>query len=225
MRQDVPAGRFSSWLEATIRAQETDGAADVPCGDCSACCTSSYFVHIEPDETSTVERIPPALLFPAPGLPDGHLVLGYDRRGHCPMLVAGRCSIYEDRPRTCRRYDCRVFAAADVAPEETSKALIAQRVQRWAFDAPTELDRDQRDAVRAAAVFLRERPECFHGIARPRSSRDVAMFAVRVHALFLPGEPAPDVDAVRAALRRGEKARRAGRRISPRATAPQPGRW
>ena len=32
--------------------------------------------------------------------------------GHCPMLVDGRCSIYEHRPRTCRTYDCRVFPAA-----------------------------------------------------------------------------------------------------------------
>ena len=30
--------------------------------------------------------------------------MGYDERGHCPMLVDGDCSIYDHRPRTCRMY-------------------------------------------------------------------------------------------------------------------------
>ncbi|HJV08323.1 MAG TPA: YkgJ family cysteine cluster protein, partial [Acidimicrobiales bacterium] len=93
----LPAGRFSTWL-----AQLAGGDVDVPCGACTACCTSSQFVHIGPDESETLARIPPALLFPAPGLPKGHVVMGYDERGHCPMFVDGGCSIYEARPRTCR---------------------------------------------------------------------------------------------------------------------------
>ncbi len=63
------------------------------------------FVHIKPDETQTLRRIPRALLFPAPGLPKGHRVMGYDDRGYCPMLVDDKCSIYEDRPQACRTYD------------------------------------------------------------------------------------------------------------------------
>ncbi|HET7720760.1 MAG TPA: YkgJ family cysteine cluster protein, partial [Acidimicrobiales bacterium] len=100
----LPAGRFSTWL---VRI-----GVDVPCGTCTACCTSSQFVHIGPDERDTLSRIPKALLFPAPGQPKGHVVMGYDERGHCPMFVDGACSIYEHRPRTCRTYDCRVFPAA-----------------------------------------------------------------------------------------------------------------
>ena len=37
---------------------------------------------------------------PAPGMPPGHTVLGYDEAGDCPMLVAGACSISAHRPRT-----------------------------------------------------------------------------------------------------------------------------
>ena len=92
------------------------GGSDVPCGTCTACCTSSQFVHIEPDERDALAHIPAELLFPAPGRPRGHVLLGYDERGHCPMLVDGACSIYAHRPRTCRTYDCRVFAAAGVDP-------------------------------------------------------------------------------------------------------------
>jgi hypothetical protein len=122
--------------------------ADVPCGECTACCTSSQFVHVGPDETATLARIPPALLFPAPGLPDGHVLLGYDSSGRCPLLVDGGCSIYDDRPRTCRTYDCRVFTAADVEPD---KPLIAARVRSWRFTYDTPGSRSSHDAVRAAA--------------------------------------------------------------------------
>src|ERR1044072_724626 len=95
-------------MQAALRG-ETD--ADVPCGDCSACCTSSQFVPIGPDETDTLAHIPAELLFPAPGRDKGVVLRPYDERAHCRMLVDGRCSIYEHRPRTCRTYDCRIFAA------------------------------------------------------------------------------------------------------------------
>ncbi len=81
------------------RALRGDGGTDVPCGTCTACCTSSQFVHIEPDETDTLAHIPADVLFPAPLAPRGHVLLGYDERGHCPMLVDNACSIYEHRPR------------------------------------------------------------------------------------------------------------------------------
>src|SRR5438552_2615582 len=104
-----------------------DADSDVPCAGCTACCTSSQFVHIGPDETDALAHIPAELLFPAPQRPPGHVVLGYDERGHCPMLVDGRCSIYEHRPQTCRIYDCRVFTAAGIELAEPSKAEIAAR--------------------------------------------------------------------------------------------------
>lgn len=143
MSETIPAGRFSEWLDELHAALDSGAGIDVPCGSCAACCTSSQFVHIEPDETDALARVPAALRFPAPGLPEGHVVLGYDERGHCPMLVDGACSIYEHRPRTCRTYDCRVFAATGVTPE--GQADIAARVARWAFDVD---DRDTWDELR-----------------------------------------------------------------------------
>src|SRR5690349_11565351 len=105
--------------------------SDVPCGSCTACCRSSQFVHIAPDERETLAVIPKELLFPAPRLPRGHVLLGYDERGHCPMLVAGGCSIYENRPRACRAYDCRVFAATGVTPSD--QPAVVERVRQWRF--------------------------------------------------------------------------------------------
>jgi len=152
----LAAGDFSSWLTDMRGALRGERAADVPCGECTACCTSSQFVHIEPDETETLARIPTALLFPAPRLPHGHLVLGYAARGHCPMLVDGACSIYEHRPRTCRTYDCRIFEATGVAADG-DRPLIAERARRWRFTFATPAQRDQSDQIRAAAVTIRER--------------------------------------------------------------------
>lgn len=147
---DLPAGDFGTWLVTIRGAIRGDGGSDVPCGSCTACCRSSQFVHIGPDETDTLAHIPPQLLFAAPGRPRGHVVLGYDSRGHCPMLVDGACSIYHHRPQTCRAYDCRVFAATGV--ENSDKPLIAQQAARWRFSYASESDRAEHEHLRAAAA-------------------------------------------------------------------------
>ena len=183
--QDLPAGRFSTWLRTTRRALAHEGVADVPCGACTACCTSSYFVHIGPTETRTLARITPELLFPVPGPGHGDLLLGYDKRGNCPMLAAGKCSIYGDHPLTCRGYDCRVFAAAGIAAD---RDLITRRARQWRFGYASDDDRDQHAAVRAAARFLRERAECFPGGAVPDSPAQVAILAIKAYEVFLGGD-------------------------------------
>ena len=182
VQQDLPAGAFSPWLRRTRDVLATDGTADVPCGSCTACCTSSYFVHVGSHETQTLARIPEELLFAAPGLPKGTVVMGYDRHGLCPLLIDEKCSIYGQHPLTCRSYDCRVFAAAGIAAD---RDLITQRARRWRFGYPSASDREQHAAVRAAARFLRERAECFPGGAVPENPAQVAVLAVKVSDVFL----------------------------------------
>jgi uncharacterized protein len=154
----LEAGQFSTWLGGMRAALGGEAGSDVPCGSCTACCTSSQFVHIGSDETDTLGSIPPDLRFPAPGLPIGHVVLGYDDLGHCPMLVDRRCSIYPQRPRACRTYDCRVFAAAGVDLDDERKEAVAGQVRRWRFSFPTETDRDDFETVRAAAATATGNP-------------------------------------------------------------------
>lgn len=216
---DLPAGVFSSWLSQIQDAIRGQRASEVPCGDCTACCTASQFIHIGPGEVGTLSRIPAELLFPAPRLPRGHVLLGYDEQGHCPMLVESRCTIYEDRPRTCRTYDCRVFAAAGLEVEEAEKSLIAERVRCWRFSFPSPADRDRRDAVRAAAAFLAGHAGLLPEGAQPTSVTQLAVLAVEIHDLFLrrdedSGRIAaahPEPELVRAAvLRRRGRAASAG---------------
>ena len=166
--EPLPAGDFSAWLRGMRRALGGEQASDVPCAGCTACCTSSQFVHIGPDEVDTLAQVPRRLLFAAPYMPPGTVVLGYDENGHCPMLVDGRCSIYEHRPRACRTYDCRVFPAAGVEPDD--KPTIARRARRWRFAYPTDGDRAEHEAVRAAAA-------AHEGVAAGATER--AVFAIR----------------------------------------------
>jgi hypothetical protein len=195
--ESLPAGEFSPWLRQMRLALRAEGGSDVPCNGCTACCTSSQFVHIEPDETETLAHIPEELLSPAPLLPKGHVVLGYDENGHCPMLVDNRCSIYEHRPRTCRTYDCRVFAAAGVDLDDADAIAVAERARRWEFALPTVGDRADIDAVRAAARFLAD-----DGDDNEDSDSDatqVAVLALEIYDLFLDGAQ-PDRDAVHSRL-------------------------
>src|SRR5687767_5354407 len=179
----LEGGDFSSWVTDMQGALRGEHGSDVACGSCTACCTASQFVHIAPDEKDTLSRIPSVLLFPAPRMPRGHVLLGYDERGHCPMLVDNRCSIYEHRPRTCRTYDCRIFPAAGLVIDD-GKILIARQARRWQFSFPSEADRIQHDAVRAAAIFLREHAGDLPTETVPTNTTQLAVLALQVHELF-----------------------------------------
>ncbi len=154
----------------------------MPCGDCNACCRTSHVIHVRPEEKRTRARIPSKYLMPAPGLAPGNLVLGYDKAGCCPLLVGGRCSIYEDRPLACRTYDCRIYAAAGVVADRDA---IATQVERWRFTYPTPDDRDRHAAVKAAARYIRRHSECLASAAARRDPLRVAVLAIAVHEEFI----------------------------------------
>ena len=216
--RDLAAGDFSTWLVAMEGALNGDHGSDVPCGTCTACCTSSQFIHIEPDETDTLAHIPKALRFPAPRLPAGHVLLGYDQRGHCPMLIDEQCSIYEHRPRTCRTYDCRVFPAAGLdLDDDKDKALIARQARRWTFSLAAPTDQTKHDAVRAAAAFIRDHPDALPDSAAPPNTTQLAVLAIELYRTFLRDEESsgtptvftPEPHAVRVELTRRMRPRTA----------------
>jgi uncharacterized protein len=181
----IAAGAFSEWLAGMRRALGGAADSDVPCGGCTACCTSSQFVHIGPEETETLARIPAELRFPAPRMPDGHVLLGYDERGHCPMLVDDECSIYAARPRACRTYDCRVFPAAGVEVDDEAQRAIGTRAQRWQFTFPDSIDRVEREAVRAAAAYLVDHRDELPADVAPANATGRAVLAIRLSGEFL----------------------------------------
>jgi hypothetical protein len=184
---ELEAGDFSAWLADMQAAIRGDGGSTVPCAGCTACCTASQFVHIGPDERDTLDHIPAELLFPAPGLPAGHVVLGYDQRGHCPLLIDNQCSVYEHRPQACRTYDCRVFSATGVVLRGSRTSLIARRVRRWRFSFPNRSDVIDHEATRTPQLIpmrapTRMTPARSRRPPRPFTRRSRAAWDVAQHA-------------------------------------------
>ncbi len=180
---------FSAWLASARAAIDQGTDAVVPCGTCTACCRASQFVAVEPDEVDTLAHIPSELLFPAPRRPAGHLLLGYDEHGACPMLVDEACSIYHHRPRACRTYDCRIFAATGVEVVDEAKVEIAARVRSWRFAYPTEGDRADQQAVTDAAGFIAAHPEAVAERGPAVTDTQRAVLALELYRDFLAPDP------------------------------------
>ncbi len=157
---------------------------NVPCGECRGCCTSSYFIHIRPDEKKTLAVIPKKLLFAAPGLPKGNVLLGYMENGHCPLFQNNQCSIYDNRPQTCRNYDCRIFQATGLSVEK-EKTVIAKQTRKWQFEIRTPDDKSHLLALHSTARFLNRNMNLFpHGFV-PNNPTQQAMVAIKVYSVFV----------------------------------------
>lgn len=177
----VAAGPFSDWLRRMRRSLKGDEGMDVPCGECVGCCVSGYSVQLRPEDARARAQIPAQLLMSPPGFPAGHLTVQPKPDGLCPMLHAGRCTIYHVRPQTCLDYDCRIFAAAGI---DAGKPIIDRRVREWRFSYPSENDRLEHEAVRAAAAFIREHRDSF-SVRVPTAPMGTAVFAIKSYAVFL----------------------------------------
>ena len=152
------------------------------------------------------------------------MLLGYDERGHCPLLVDGGCSIYDHRPRACRTYDCRVFVASGVEVDEPEKAGVAERARRWRFSYREPDGPVHHDAIRAAAAYLDRCEDTLPSGLRPLTATRRAVLAVELVDLFVGARPVdgrarggptrPRFDLGRA---RAPGRNRAGTRVVPQA--------
>jgi hypothetical protein len=163
--------------------------ADVPCDGCIGCCSSGYPIPLRPGDRVALDGVPAAhLALPA----GGRLARMMPREdGTCPMLCGRLCTIYTDRPRTCRDYDCRIYAAAGLMPDG-ERPVIQQRVGEWSFVFEDDTARAQAVAVRRAAHFIRSHAELFPAEMRAFSATAAAVLAVKCFALFMDAaEPEP----------------------------------
>lgn len=155
--------------------------AEVPCEGCVGCCVSSYPIPLRPADQVAIERVPEGYLTLPVG--EGTARMGFREDGSCPLLVCGRCSVYADRPQTCRDYDCRLYSAAGLVPDG-DRPVIEERVREWRFEYQDEAARQLADALRRAASFIREHAARFPPSLRAHSATAAAVLAVKVHALF-----------------------------------------
>ena len=181
----LPAGAFGEWLQRFRASLLGSEGSAVPCGDCTGCCISGYSVQVRPQDERARARIPPELLVSALGQARGERTMAARLDGTCPMLHGGRCGIYEDRPQTCRDYDCRVFAAVRIDAGGTDKEVINRRVRQWRFSYPTESDRKAHEAVAAVAAFIARKADSFPAHRVPRGPTGVAVLACESYSVFL----------------------------------------
>jgi uncharacterized protein len=204
--QRRPAGSFGAWLAAMSSVLKGERDADVPCDGCVGCCVSFYAIALRPEDAVALAAVPARHL----RLPvDGRLALmGFREDGTCPMLEAGRCSIYADRPRTCRDYDCRIYAATGLLPDGR-RPVIAERVREWRFEFSSKEEDEQFAALRRAARFILDHADRFPPASKANSAAAAAVLAVKSWPLFAheegdgSAEPSPEqqVERVLAAAR------------------------
>jgi uncharacterized protein len=176
-----PAGHFGTWLREMRAVLKGERQADVPCDGCVGCCVSSYAIPLRPADSVALETVPARYLrIPVAG---GLARMEYREDGTCPMLEAGRCNIYADRPQTCRDYDCRIYAATGLLPDG-ERPVIRDRVLEWRFDFPDHGELAQLDALRRAAGFIREHAELFPPATRADSAAAAAVLALKTWPLF-----------------------------------------
>lgn len=185
----VAAGPFGQWLADMRAVLRGEGDADVPCGDCVGCCISSYPIPLRPEDARARAEVPEAFLLGRTAHGE-RWMMGFREDGRCPFMNAGKCDIYAERPRTCRDYDCRIYAAAGLVPDG-NRSVIEQRVRTWQFTFGSDDEHRQAEAVRRAAQFIRANPSLFPAGVRAPSATAAAVLAVKTFALFTAAEPLP----------------------------------
>jgi uncharacterized protein len=187
----IDAGAFGEWLAAMRAVLRGERSADVPCGECVGCCVSSYPVPLRPTDRVALERLPAEHLH-LPATPGGLAWMGYRKDGTCPMLCAGNCVIYVDRPQTCRNYDCRIYAAVGLLPDG-DRPVIRQRIAAWRFEFGSPEECKSAEALRQAADFIRSHSALFPAAMRAGSATAAAVLAVKTWELFLELEQDPEI--------------------------------
>lgn len=187
--ESVDAGPFGTWLAQARRVLRGEAEADVPCGTCTGCCTSAYYIRIRPRDRTAVAGISPAYFVRAEGMPPDEALMAWRHDGTCPALESGRCTIYEQRPTTCRDYDCRVFVPAGIDAGDERKSVINARVRAWRFTFEGDAERHAFDAIGRAARFIRDRRRAFPNEGRgvPTAPTGIAVLALKSYEAFLDG--------------------------------------
>lgn len=116
------------WLMTFGLGLKDNTGGSVPCGDCDACCRAGYAIRTN----------------------DGKLYLPR-KDGTCPKLQCGLCSVYEDRPRTCKYYDCRTHFFSGI---DSSKTSINTALKQWRVTTSTERDKAVIDVIKTVAEAL-----------------------------------------------------------------------
>jgi len=127
-----------TWLRKLKRQHSRGGpaTADVPCGDCNACCYEMS-VFLEPDEVEQYRSVPEV----GEGGAEPRPRLERNEDESCVYLDdEGACSIYDKRPRLCRNFDCRPLAFCGIRVEHKEK--LNRGLDHWDLTPRSAEDRE-----------------------------------------------------------------------------------
>jgi uncharacterized protein len=176
------AGEFSKWLVEIRSSLISDSIMDVPCGKCIGCCVSSKFVRVQAQETMSIKTIPEELLHKTE---DGSYNISFQENGHCSMLVDEKCQIYDNRPKSCRQFDCRIYTAAGLLPNRPEEGNIVSRVKDWKFSYDSADSLDCHEAVKETANFIQQNGKHFPGGRTPSDPSQIALVAIKAYPALL----------------------------------------
>jgi len=198
----VDAGEFGAWRRAMAAALRGDGGTDVPCGSCVGCCSGSWPIALRTDDAVVLPRVPADYVIEVAGAPPGVRYMGYRPDGTCPLLEAGRCTVYAHRPQTCRDFDCRLFAAAGLASAGANKSLIDARIAAWRFQYATDDEVAIHRAMCDAAAFLVACGGEAGAVRLPTTPVAIAGLAFKAYDVFLEAADATPETRARRLLER-----------------------
>lgn len=112
----VPAHPLTRWTREQLEAA-TKLVADVPCGECSACCRRDR-IFLGPGDDPRAYRW---------HVEDGYAVLDQQPNGDCIYLTKRGCGIHGAAPSICRRMDCRILVL--MTPAETQARRSVENPQ------------------------------------------------------------------------------------------------
>jgi Putative zinc- or iron-chelating domain len=123
-------------VSMTEEAETTLSEASQMCVSCGFCCDGTLFNRVGVPDDGERERVRRYGLEIRPTRGDG-----YSFRQPCTMHVDGACTIYEDRPRTCRTFRCSLLRRMDAGDVSIERAgSIVASAKGLARDVKKRLD-------------------------------------------------------------------------------------
>jgi len=140
------------------------------CTRCGMCCDGTLFEYVEVNESERQQLAPLFALHPGAKGPVFHQP--------CPHALHQRCTVYEVRPETCRKYRCKTLIALDsgeISPQEATRRVdealhTRETVRPLLLTGETMHQARQRRAAIAA---------------EPARSMDSMLFVLKLTALDL----------------------------------------
>ena len=125
-------GSLSTYLRHASKISVTNPDSHTPCGGCDTCCHSVFNkISLTPEEQTRF----------------GVEYFDMTKTGRCPHMGDKGCEIYEQRPLSCRMFDCRFLAACEVARLEVGgipalpNEKLKELADKWVFKPLTDEDR------------------------------------------------------------------------------------